>query len=229
MMRTFHRVDATWWALKPNLKRVLYFATSVLLLVGTGFDFGLHASAQQYSSSSIVGRWRALETSKGGLGAVYEFRSDGTVDFGFGAVVEMPWRVENNQLVVPPATVGGEEQKSTLQWFGDSKLRLKTEASVTEFTRVGDRPDAGNPLIGEWIEHREMAGHNIEAHWLFYPNNKVLLVMPIKIEHGSYTTSGSVLHLTMPGLRPECRFEMKDKVLTLSEPDGSNEDRYARY
>ncbi len=138
----------------PSVKREFRSAAALILLVCANFSFGLKASAQQSPSASIVGRWRSLETSRGGLGAVYEFRSDGTVDFSYAAVVESPWRIENNQLVLPPATVDGDEQKSTLQWLSDSKLRLKTDASVIELTRVGDRPHADNPLVGEWMEHR---------------------------------------------------------------------------
>jgi hypothetical protein len=213
----------------PDMKRVFCFATSVILLVCASFDFGLHASAQQSSSASIVGRWRSLETSKGGLGAVYEFRSDGTVDFSYGAVVEMPWSIENNQLVLPSGAVGGDEQRDTLQWLSDGKLGLKTEAGVTELTSVGDRSHADKPLVGEWIEHRAMAGRNLEAHWFFYPDGQLLLLIPFKIQRGSYTISGSALHLKMPGLRPESRFYVKDNLLTLSELEGGQEDRYARY
>jgi hypothetical protein len=211
------------------MKRVLRFATSAVLLVCASLGFGFYASAQQSSSASIVGRWRSMETSKGGIGTVYNFRLDGTVDFSVGAVVEMQWRVENNQLVVPPATVGGDEQKYTLQWFSDSKLGLKTEAGVTELTRVGERSHADNPILGEWIEHREVASHNLEAHWLFYPNSKLLFIMPFAIQSGSYTMSGSVLHLKVPSLKPESRFEVKDNLLILSEFKDSQKDRYARY
>jgi len=212
----------------PNVKREFRFATSLILLVCASFNLGLYASAQQ-SSSTIVGRWRSLETSRGGLGSMYEFRSDGTIDLSYGAIVEMQWRIENNQLVLPPAMVGGDEQKFTLQWLSDSKLRLKTEASVTELTRVGDRSHADQPLVGEWIEHREVAGHDLEARWLFYPNSKALLLIPMKIQHASYTISGSVIHLQLAGIRSENTFEVKDNILTFSDPEGGHEDRYARY
>jgi hypothetical protein len=212
-----------------TMKRVLRFATSVILLVCASSDSGFYASAQQSSSASIVGRWRSLETSKGGIGAMFEFRSDGTVDFSPGAIVEMRWRIENNQLVLPPATVGGAEQKYSLQWLSNSKLGLKTEAGVTELTRVGDHSHADKPILGEWTEHREMDGLNLEAHWLFYLNSKLLFLMPFAIQHGSYTMSGSALHLKVPHLNPESRFEMKDNLLTLSELEGGHEDRYVRY
>ena len=129
------------------------FAVCATLLVCISFDFGCCASAQQPSSASIVGRWRSLETSKGGIGAIIEFRLDGTVDFSPGAVVEMPWRIEREQLILPPATTDGPEQKYTLKWRGDNRLGLEAEGVVTELARVGNRSAPGDPIIGEWIEN----------------------------------------------------------------------------
>ncbi|MEO8053267.1 MAG: hypothetical protein ABI833_22940, partial [Acidobacteriota bacterium] len=39
------------------------------------------------SAAGLIGRWRSVETSKGGIGAVYLFHADGTVDFSPGAIV----------------------------------------------------------------------------------------------------------------------------------------------
>src|ERR1035437_9894701 len=205
----------------------IIFAIS-LLLACANFDSGSCASAQQPSSASIVGRWRSLETSKGGLGSIIEFRSDGTVDFGIGAVVEMPWRIENDQLILPSATNGGAEQKYTLKWLGENKFSLGMEAYIQELARVGARADVGNPIIGEWIESREMAGHKLEVHWLFYLGGKLLFIMPFVTEHGSYTISGSTLHIVKLAPKPKSisdLFELSDNLLTLSERKGGHKDR----
>jgi hypothetical protein len=189
-----------------------------------------YASAQQSSHGSIVGRWRSLGTSKGGIGEVYEFRSDGTLDYSPGAVVEMPWRIENNQLVLPPETDDGAERKVNLKWSGDNKVNLDGEAGVViELSRFGNLADAKNPIIGEWIEHREMAGLKLEAHYLFYPSGKLLLVIPFVKQHGSYTISGSALHVKMQDRNTEVKFDLTDTVLTMSEPEGRHAYRYARY
>src|ERR1700712_2971045 len=124
----------------PTMKLELRFAISAILMVCTTINSGFYASAQQPSSISIVGRWRSLDTSKGGIGAMFEFRSDGTVDFSPGAVVEMRWHIANSQLLLPSGTLGGDEQKYTLQWLSHTKVGLKTGVGVTELTRVGDLP-----------------------------------------------------------------------------------------
>jgi hypothetical protein len=64
---------------------------------------------------------------------------------------------------------------------------------------------------------------------LFYLNSKLLFIMPFAIQRGSYAISGSDLHLKIPGLRPESRFEVKDNLLVLSELEGSQKDSYRRY
>jgi hypothetical protein len=220
-----------------NVMRALSFAASVTLLACISFDSGSCASAQQPSSASIVGRWRSLETSKGGIGAIIEFRSDGTVDFSPGAVVETSWRIENNQLILPSATTGGAEQKYTLKWLSDNQLNLGMETYIQELARVGARadvgnPDVGNPIVGEWIESREMAGHKLEVHWLFYLGGKLLFLMPFTTQHATYTISGTALHIVMPGPKTESKtdfFELSDNLLTLSKPDSGHKDRYARY
>jgi hypothetical protein len=212
-----------------NVKHTIRFAASMTLLVCVSFDFGPCVSAQQASAARIVGRWRSLETSKGGIGAILEFRSDGTVDFSPGAVVEMPWRIESNQLILPPETDGGAERKANLKWLGDSKVSLVSEAAVIELERVGDRANAGNPILGEWIERREMAGSKLEAHWLFYLGGKLLFLMPFVTQHGSYTISGSALRLKVQGLPPQFSFKLTNDRLTLSESEGNGPHRYARY
>jgi hypothetical protein len=104
--------------------------------------------------------------------------------------------------------------------------------AVIELARVGDRANANNPILGEWIESREIAGRNLEAHYLFYPGGKLLFLMPFVTQHASYTISGSTLHIIMTGKKPESRFllfESSDNLLTLSGPKGGDKDRYARY
>ena len=208
-----------------------YLFTAITLLVCFSFVCAPYACAQQPSSVQIVGRWRSLETTKGGIGQVWELRSDGTADCSIGAVVTMPWRIENNQLILPPETDGGAERKANLKWLGDNKLSLVSEAAVIELARVGDRANADNPIIGEWIQGH-WVGLNLEARYLFYPGGKLLFLMPFAIQHGSYTISGSALHFSFPTWTPtpgNFRFKLTDNVLTLSAPKGGNESHFARY
>lgn len=184
---------------------------------------------QQASSTGIVGRWRSLETTKGGIGQLWEFHSDGTFDFSMGAVVNMQWRIENNQLILPSATTDGPEQKANLKWLGDNKLKLEGEGGVVELARVGDRSDTSNLIVGEWTGSTEMGGRNLECRYLFYKGGEVLLLIPFEFQHGSYRISRSTLHLERQGQTRESKFELAGDVLTISTPEDAKESRYARY
>jgi len=216
-------LDVDFRTMKPGASRISIVLPSILL-------FLLCASAAESASGQIVGRWRSLETSEGGIGAMYEFHANGTVDYSPGAVVEMPWRIENDDLVLPPATVGGPVQKKTLKWLSENKVQFVEGDSSEELTRSGDRSDAGNPIIGEWMGTREMDGRKLEMHWFFYPAGKGLFLLPFLSQHGRYTTSNSTLRIEMPDTSPvDFNFQVKGDVLTLAKLKGSGESRFARY
>jgi hypothetical protein len=118
---TIAHLTLPWSAMRSA--SATYLFTAITLVVCFSFVCAPYACAQQPSSIRIVGRWRSLETTKGGIGQVWELRSDGTADCSIGAVVTIPWRIENNQLILPPAAKDGSEKKYTMEWLGDNKLR----------------------------------------------------------------------------------------------------------
>ncbi len=209
--------------MKPPASRISIVLPSILF-------FLLCASAAESASDQIVGRWRSVETSKGGMGAMYEFHANGTFDYSPGAVVEMPWRIENDELVLPPGTAGGPVQKKTIVWLGENKVQFIEGGSNEELTRSGDRSDVGNPIIGEWIGTREMSGRKLEMHWFFYPEGKGLFLLPFLSQHGHYTISNSSLEIEMPNSSPvDFKFQVEGEVLTLVKLEGRVESRFARY
>jgi hypothetical protein len=182
------------------------------------------------ASTKLLGRWRSLETSKGGIGAMLEFRKDGVVDYSPGVVVEMKYRIEGDQLVLPPATVNGPEQKQTMQWLGSDKLRLKSGGDLwLELTRQGPTPDVKIPILGEWASLRDISGKAMPVRYLFYPAGKGLLLIPFLKESGSYVIRGESIRLELPGRGPaEGKFKVDGDVLTIPGPN-SGESRFARY
>jgi len=182
------------------------------------------------ASAKLLGRWRSLETSKGGIGAMFEFRKDGVVDYSPGAVVEMTYRIEGDQLVLPPAIINGPEQKQTMEWSGKDKLRLKSGGDLwLELTRQGPTPDVKIPILGEWASLREISGKAMPVRYLFYPAGKGLLLIPFLKQSGSYSIQGDSIRLELPGRgRVEGKFKVEDSVLTIPGPN-SGEARFARY
>ena len=70
---------------------------------------------------------------------MYHFQADGTVDFSPGAIVDMPYRVEGDQVIFPPGTTNGPEIKSTLSCGRRYVMRLTTQGHVDEYQRQGPR------------------------------------------------------------------------------------------
>jgi hypothetical protein len=180
--------------------------------------------------AGLIGRWRSLETSKGGIGAMFEFRADSAVQFSPGAVVEAAYRIEGTQLVLPPATTTGPEQKSTIEWLGEDRFRLKAgDQTAEELSRRGARVDARNPILGEWRGSRQMGANRVEVRWFFYPAGKALLLIPFTIQAGRYSIDRQTIRIELPNRKMEGKFDLQGDMLRLPGPRGNGESRYARY
>jgi hypothetical protein len=190
--------------------------------------FATLVSANAQAPANLAGRWRSVETSQGGIGAVYQFHADGTVDFSPGAIVDMPYRVEGDQLILPPATTTGPETKSKLTVSGDV-LRLAVEDHVSEYHRRGKVQDLRDPLLGEWLGSREMDGRQMIEQMFFYPSGKSLLVILFTTQRGIYSTTGGRLVATFGGHTGlNGPFDISDGVLSIHR-GGGRVTKLARY
>jgi hypothetical protein len=193
-----------------------------------GIDSGISALTRLLKSvpASIVGRWRSLATTQGGIGAMLEFHSDGVVDWSPGAVVEMDYRIEGDKLVLPPATKTGPEQSRALEWLGEDRVLLKDTGD--ELSRRSARLDPKHPIVGEWTGKYGFSGRQVESRWLFYANGKMLLLIPFGSLHGHYTTNQQTIRMELPGRSSwQGKFEVRGDLLILTGEQG--ESRLARY
>jgi len=187
------------------------------------------ADARPASPPNLIGRWRSVETSKGGIGAVYQFHAGGTADFSPGAIVEMPYRVEGDQVIFPPATTNGPEIKSTLTWSGDRVMRLATQGHVAEYRRQGAMADARDPLLGEWLGSREMDGQRMAEQMFFYPAGKALLVILFTTQRGRYSVTNGTLVAEFGGrVGLDGTFDITSGVLSI-HGSGDRVTKLARY
>jgi hypothetical protein len=189
------------------------------------------ASGQQTSANSaagLVGRWRSVETSKVGIGAVYEFYPNGTIDFSPGAIVDMPYRTEGDQLILPPDTTTGSEMKTTLTWPSNNVLRMSTQGQSEEYQRQG-AADPRDRLLGEWLTSREMDGQKMPTEMFFYPSGKSLLVIRFTTQHGRYTVTNGRLVAEFGGrVGLDGTFDITNGVLSLQRSNG-RVTKLARY
>lgn len=213
------------YVLYPHLEGLLHNPGMRVLLL---FALGLSAIGQQ---PSIVGRWRSLTTSEGGIGALFEFHADGVVDYSPGAVVESDYRVDGDELILPSGTKDGPEQRQVIEWLGEDHFRLKADgAAGDELSRSGTRADPKRPIVGEWTGTREMAGQQVDIRWFFYANGKTLLLVPFVTQHGRYTINKQIIRVELPGRGAvEGKFAVQGDLLTLPGPHGTGESKFARY
>ena len=188
----------------------------------------LAAALWGQSGSPLVGRWHSVVTSRGGLGAIIEFHSDGVVEMSPGAVVPGPYRIENGHLIMPSGTADGSEQGRAMEWAGSDSLRLGTTLGIV-LTRVGARQDQANPILGEWREIREMGGAKLNATWIFYGDGKMLLLIPFVVQRGTYKVTGGSVSMLMEGAPASGPFSVKGDILTLPGAAGSGVSEFRRY
>ena len=188
------------------------------------------ALGEDNPAQRLLGRWRSLDTSRGGIGSMMSFRKGGVVEYSVGAVVESPYRVERKELVLPSGTEGGPEKRQTITWLNGNKLRLASGGvSGLELARVGSRSSAPEALVGEWRGKQEMGGQKVDILYFFYPKGQALLLMPFAVQQGSYSTTKARIQLRWPNCpMPDAAFEVHDDVLILT-PSNSKPARYARY
>jgi hypothetical protein len=174
------------------------------------------ASAQQ--SPDFVGRWRSVETSKGGIGAMYDFNADGTANFSPGAIVRMQYRLDGDRLVTTPAD--GPPMK--VSWNGANQLRLGIGGNSESYTRLGLQPDSANPLIGEWTGSRNMDGQTVVVHWTFGADRSAVMMIRFLSAPGRYQFAGGRLVATF-GNRGALNgpIELANGILTIHRRSGS--------
>ncbi len=202
---------------------------TTLLILFAALPLAIAQQPAADSAAAVLGRWRSVETSKGGIGAVYYFQADGTLEFSPGAVVDMPYRVEGDQVIFPPATTKGPEVNFTLSWSGDRVMRLSAPGQVDEYQRQGAAPDPRDPLLGEWLGSREIDGRKMPEEMFFYPGGKSLLLILFTTQRGRYSVTNGRLLATFGGRGGiDGPFDFADGVLSIHRSNG-RVTKLARY
>ncbi len=171
-------------------------------------------------ASPLAGRWRSVTTTRGGIGAVYEFRSNGRATYSSVALVDMEYQLAGNQL-----TLGG--QAVGVGWHADGRMQLNFgQGQVEDFTRQGKVTEATQPLLGEWKGRREMAGRRAPVSLQFHANRRAVMAVFLKSVAGQYLVTGDGWTLTLPGL-PSRRITAEPEQLVIQAVNG-DPHRFAR-
>lgn len=159
------------------------------------------------------------------------FREGSVVDYSSSAVVDRSYRLQGDQLIIFSAANGESEQRETVTWLSNNKVNfLSSKAGgLAEFSRIGTRASATEPLLGEWVSSREIDGHTVQVIRIIRPNGKFLLLIPFLVQPGYYKASGDQLLVTLKSkVIINGPYRVAGNVLTLMTAD-SKESRYERY
>ena len=198
----------------------------VLLLLG----IACVVSAEE-PPAGLLNRWRTTVVSKGGLGAMFEFRTGGVVFIRPGAVVDGVYSVEGNEMVLPPLRENGPPNRQTIDLKQPGKLRLLQGQQVSmDLTRVGKAPSGNPTVVGEWVGMRKMDGQNLEMRIFFYASGKSLFLLPFSTEQAHYSVEGAKMTITLPdGKVSEGPFQLKGSSLQIPSVRAGSVTRLARY
>jgi len=136
----------------------------------------------------------------------------------------MQYRMEGGEVIFPPATSNGPEQRIKLDFTGPNQLKIGSD----QLTRKGPAPDSKTLVLGEWEGKRDMGGHSVDVRYLFYPSARCVLLVQFKTITCRYAIDGQTLRLEQPSEPPELRtFSLENGVLRVSDADQTH--TYIRY
>ena len=170
--------------------------------------------------SNLVGLWESKETSQGGIGHAFQFRPDGTFVDAAVVMVEIPYRVTGDRLVLgeePPAGKPDTRQTSSIRFEGDALLQTGPDGSVLRRERLpGSAKTSG--VLGDW-RYCHYAG--AIAYDRFTDSGKLLLRLPMRSSTGRYLVAGDALTLSKPS-QPDAQLkaEVRDGKLVVSGSTG---------
>ena len=180
---------------------------------------------QVKTSSDIVGRWEAIETTSGGLGSTLEFGPDGSFTFPFGPLLHGTYKLDGNKLITttiqsPPKKATTEVQE--IKFEGDT-LFQKTEYGVHKWVRLSPSSPNSSPIIGRWGMKSPI--YEFRRDGTFDMSSSI---SSMQIHNGRYKLNGNHLYLTVPpssqkGLVPQrSEIEIQGDTLILRLKDGRN-------
>ena len=191
-------------------------------MLNAAFLFGTLAISQgslvwTQSSAPVVGVWLGEARSKGGLGNWLEFRPDGTVVMGFGALVDGRYRFDKSTLWVEPRNQPGRESPvGELVVKGDTAVRrprppadappreslppdqramLDRLTQPITMTRVGKASPGAEAIVGTWTYDHPSGG---TAYETFTGDGKTFLRVRMQAVEGTYTSTAGRILVTLP-------------------------------
>lgn len=164
----------------------------------------------QPATQDLVGLWESRETSKGGIGHAVEFRPDGTYVEAPTVIVELPYQVSGDRLILK------EVPETRFEIQGDTLTQTGPDGSRIQKERLGKAVEGSPAIVGVW-RYRHDTG--VTAFERYTPDGRLLLRLPMTSTTGCYRIQGGSLSLNESGgKKTTIPIEMKPGELVFKEP-----------
>lgn len=180
---------------------------------------------------ALLGRWRTTVVTKGGLGAIYEFRTGGVVFIRPGAIVPGTYKLEGNDILLPPLVEGGPPNRQTMDFSKPGQITFyKGKDVAMELSRVGKTPPGKPTLIGEWVGMRQLDGQKLEMRMFFYTGGRSLFLLPFSTQQAKYEINKGRMTLLLPdGKSAEGPFSVAGNTASIPSIRSGNATKLTRY
>lgn len=170
----------------------------------------------------LLGDWRSVVRSKGGLGSAKAYKSDGIVYVTYGALVDFKYTLQGNMLIFSFPDADDIVQTVEVQ---DTKLTLIDQAgNKEELTRAEGDPKAG--IIGKWTGDH-YTGQKQTLH--FTASKNCYLSVPMIFAKGKYQVKGNTLIESYEGKDDYVWiWSIQEDVLTLTSTKNEKVEKYKR-
>ena len=168
----------------------------------------------------LVGMWESRSTSKGGIGTVVQFRSDGTVVQTMTVLVNLSYAISGDQLMINNIPEGKPSPETATRFKADAEtfIRYGADGSEVPATRIGSPVAGSNPIVGSW-RYRHYTGAIAFEH--FTQDGRLAFRLPMKAQVDCYdvdSTTRKVMVSTSDGDR-RLQFDLAGDELKLTSGD----------
>jgi hypothetical protein len=178
----------------------LLLAVCILLLLCVGTVFAQQRTpagkaSGETSRKQLIGVWESPDTTKGGLGAIYEFREDGGLMAGMGALVNLTYDPQNTNLQ---------------QLLPDNK----SPDDADRPQKIIDGPPGSAFYVGVWKFRHYTGGFAFQQ---ITADGRIMLRVPFPMPWGRYEVKGGKLRIIQQACPPvDVVFKVTEKTLDLT-------------
>lgn len=151
------------------------------------------------SKERLIGVWESPDTTRGGLGAIYEFREDGGLMVGMGALIDMTYDPQDPRM------------QPLMMNPGDPRLDDKGQLQ-----KIMDGPAGSPSYVGVWKYRHYTGGF---AYQQITADGRIMLRVPFPMPWGKYEVKGKKLRIIHQGRSPvDVVYKVTEKTLDLTAP-----------